>query len=168
MVNTEAPAKGKGEATKPAKQLKNCQCLSGTGKTCPEKTAKSFYRGHDAKMSSRVAQAIADGKMTPAEATKLIEGTGASELLVNKTLHSAKLRKEAKDRPPAEKKAKAAKPKDTASSTTPADKRLGTKQKVMHGERSFAGTVVRNASSDLKVRHRFQGKDCDHDLDEEA
>lgn len=158
---TEAPAKA-------AKAPHNCACLTGTGQTCPSMTLKAFAQGHDARMSSRVAQLIADGKLTEAAGLKLVADAGGSDLLVGKTKRSAALRQERKTKPAGEKPApakdKAA--KDTAKASEPTQPKapslVGTKVKARHNGKEVEAVVVRNASNDLVARHRVNGQNVDH------
>src|SRR5215831_13519578 len=69
-----------------------CRCLTGTDETCDRTTQKVFAQGHDARMSSRLAQAIAKGEMTKEQATAVLKEAGAGEQLISKTMHSADLR----------------------------------------------------------------------------
>jgi hypothetical protein len=147
-----------------------CACLTGTGKQCPDTTLKAFHQGHDARLASRVAQAIADSKMTEAAGLELVKKAGGSDLLIGKTKRSAQLR--------AEKAAGAAAgPKTTKAATKGGTKAtaeqaqamakaapsvLGTKLKVAHNGKAHDAVVVRNAAGDLVARHRINGKDVDH------
>src|SRR5580693_7880027 len=98
--------------TKPASnKLKQCACLTGTDQVCTATTRKVFAQGHDARMSSRLAQLVAsaDSPMTEADAVALIKKAGGGLALISKTTHSAKLRAQRAaggDKPKVEKKAK--------------------------------------------------------------
>ena len=163
---------------KPAKASKNhpCKCLNDTGRQCPDETTRAFARGHDARMSSRLAEAIASKQKTKAQVTKAIKEAGGSDLLVDKTLHSADLRIE-KDKAPAKAKAEkqaAAKGK-TAAKDNAADKQktaskspVGTNVKVQHDGKDVDAVVVRDAAGDLVARHRHQGKNHDHPYNAET
>jgi|HubBroStandDraft_2_1064218.scaffolds.fasta_scaffold01427_11 hypothetical protein len=145
-----------------------CACLTGTGETCPQTTLKAFAQGHDARMSSRIAQAIAAGSMTEEAGLKLVKDAGGSDLLIGKTKRSATLRNERASKPAADKAPKAdSGPKATkeqadAMAKAPAASVIGTKLKVKHGDKEYDAVVVRNASNDLVARHRIQGKNVDH------
>jgi hypothetical protein len=205
MANTHAQGATQTEATKPPK-FHPCKCLIGTRDKCPEETTKAFARGHDAKMSSRIAGLIAAGKMDVNKATTLIVEAGGSELLVSKTVHSAKLRTDkaaakdltAKERAAAkvesnkEKAAKAAKAKADRAAKSAAKEQadgedddgeddddefddededepavaVGTKGHVKDGDKTYAAVVIKNAADELVARHRVNGKNPDHDLDE--
>lgn len=168
--NQTAQGATEGKAEKAPKAPKQCACLTGTGKTCSATTGKSFAQGHDARMASRLAQLVAEDKMTPADAEKLVREAGGGDLLVSKTLHSAKLRKQGgkpKDRQP-KGEAKPSKSERDAAAAALAQggpQVLGTKVKVSHGKRNFDAVVVRNASTKTVARHRFTGKDCDHEIE---
>jgi hypothetical protein len=158
---TEAPAK--------TRTLHNCGCLTGTGQTCTGTTRKSFTQGHDARMASRLAQQVADGKMTMEAAEKLIREAGGGDLLVSKTKHSANLRKSGKDKASKPKASGKAKDKDAQAREEIAQalgnagpQVKGQQVKVFHGKRHFAAVVVANAADELVARHRFQSKNCDH------
>lgn len=145
-----------------------CACLTGTGKTCPDTTSKAFHQGHDARMASRLAQDVADGKMTVEAADKLIREAGGSDLLAGKMRHSAKLRQDKaaakaagpQAEPKAPKGLKAT--KEQAANVAKAPSLVGSKVKAAHGQRQLDAVIVRNASNDLVARHRLNGKDCDH------
>lgn len=150
-----------------------CACLAGTGKQCPDTTMKAFHQGHDARMSSRVAQDIADGKLTEAAGLKLVQDAGGSDLLIGKTKRSATLRKEkaagAAAGPKVGKSAAAksgpkASPDQAAAMAKASPAVLGTKLKVTHNGKAHDAVVVRNASGDLVARHRINGKDVDHQV----
>jgi hypothetical protein len=151
-----------------------CTCQMGTSNQCSGQTLKAFARGHDARMASRVAQEMADGKMTTDQAEKLIRRAGGGDLLVGKTMRSARLRQEAKTNPKTPRTPKAAKAPRTQTESA-ADKAVdgatttgqvtGKEVGVSHGARKFKAVVVRTAANDLMARHRFQGKDCDHELE---
>lgn len=171
-VMADAAAK----APQPSKNAPHpCGCLVGTDKTCDRMTQRAFAQGHDARLSSRLAQEIAAGSITENEAEELIRKVGGSDLLVGKTHHSARLRKTNAEKPPKERKAKVAKPKDDeddadAPVIEPSAPRakLNDKVKVVHkangpaGERTFDAVVVRNASQEIVARHRIRGENCDH------
>lgn len=163
-------------APQPSKNAPHpCGCLVGTAKTCDRMTQRAFAQGHDARLSSRLAQEIAAGEITEDEAEKLIRKVGGSDLLVGKTHHSARLRKTNAEKPPKERKAKVAKPKDDeddadAPVIEPSAPRakLNDKVKVTHqiagkDDRKFDAVVVRNASQVIVARHRIRGENCDHD-----
>lgn len=164
---------GKAAAEPTASKIKDCQCLAGTGKQCDGKTTKAFARGHDARMASRLAQAVAEGKTTEAAASKLIREAGGGELLVGKMVHSAALRTERKSAPPkANTSGRAAsKPTGTKASKAGSDESkvegnpMGKKVQVSHGKRKYDAVVIRDAGGELRARHRLQGKNCDHELD---
>lgn len=142
-----------------------CACLTGTGNTCSDQTTRAFARGHDARFSSRIAEAVAGGSLAEDKAEALIKEAGGSDLLVSKTLHSAKLRKEAKSG-----EGKPAKSTGKASNAKPAPPKsesiVGREVPVMHGAKTFKAVVVRTAAGDIRARHRYQGKDCDHELEQ--
>lgn len=91
-----------------AAKIVACRCLlgwtgtAGSGSTlamaenpgtvCERTTRKSFAQGHDARMSSRLAKEIAASETTGEVAAKLIQLAGGTDLLIEKTLRSAKLR----------------------------------------------------------------------------
>jgi len=95
---------------KTTKTPKMCQCKigasgqEGVGSSpefvdnprvaCDRTTSKSFAQGHDAALASRLAQEVADGITTIADAIELVKTAGGSAALVAKTQHSAKLRVE--------------------------------------------------------------------------
>lgn len=163
-------------APQPSKNAPHpCGCKVGTNETCERMTQRAFAQGHDAKLSSRLAQEVAEGKITAEKAEELIRKVGGSDLLVGKTQHSAKLRKSNADKPPKERKAKVAKPKDdedddNAPEIEPSAPRakLNDRVKVTHSvagkdDRTFEAVVVRNASQTIVARHRIRGENCDHD-----
>ncbi len=86
---------------------------------------------------------------------------GGGDLLVGKMLRSAELRKTGK----AEKAARPAKQEDEAAKPEAGKQVTGQEVPVKHGTRTFKAVVVRDAGGQLTARHRFQGKDCDHELD---
>jgi hypothetical protein len=116
MAKTSAQGATQDKAPKPPK-YHPCKCLLGTRDKCPEETTKAFARGHDAKMSSRLATLVATGKIDPARARALLVEAGGSDLLVSKTLHSAKLRTDK-----AAEKDKAAKVRAAAKGTVATEK----------------------------------------------
>lgn len=163
---------------KPAKASKYhpCKCLNDTGRQCPDETTRAFARGHDARMSSRLAEAIASKQKTKAQVAKIIKDAGGSDLLVDKTHHSADLRIE-KDKAPAKAKAekqaaskgKAAAKADAADKQKAASKSpVGTNLKVNHDGNEVDAVVVRDGAGDLVARHRHQGKNCDHPFNAET
>jgi len=153
-ANTPAPVASKNALT-------NCHCLTGTELTCPATTRKAFAQGHDARMSSRIATAIAEGAMTEQDGLKLIRQAGGGDLLVAKTKHSAALRKSKGTEPKAPKAPKAAKP---AIEVPAAPSIVGEKVQVFHGKRPFNSIVVKDAAGQLVARHRLNGKDCNHEV----
>jgi hypothetical protein len=199
MAKASAQSATQTEASKPPK-YHPCKCMVGTREKCPEETTRAFARGHDAKMSSRLAAQIATGKMEPAKATSLLKEAGGSDMLVSKTLHSAKLRTDKATEKAKAKAEKASKPKAEKPAAKPvaeapkdADEdeldededdvedddeddddevedvpalAVGTKGHVPDGDKTYTAVVVRNASGELVARHRLQGKNCDHSLDE--
>lgn len=79
----------------PASKLGNCRCGTlpgGREGGCTAQTKKSFAQGHDARMSSRIATAIAKGELTESAGTAAIRAAGGGEQLISKTLWSAALR----------------------------------------------------------------------------
>lgn len=80
--------------TTKASKVKPCACRIGTGTECERTTSKAFAQGHDAKLSSRLATDVAEGRMDLEEATGLVRKAGGSEALVSKMRHSARLRTE--------------------------------------------------------------------------
>lgn len=169
-MTTDAPQSAPESGAAKAPKYHPCKCMLGTGNQCTGETTKAFARGHDARMASRLAGLVADGKMPVEKAEKLVREAGGGDLLVSKMVHSAKLRQEAKAKPAKDKATPKAKApaKDKAADKAPANGSgniVGRELPVSHGERQFKGTVIRNASGDLKIRHRFQGKDCDHDME---
>lgn len=171
MATTKAPAEGQQNSKAAAPRAPHpCACLTGTGKQCSDTTLKAFHQGHDARLSSRVAQDIADGKITEEAGIKLIRDAGGSDLLISKTRHSAHLRQEKKAGAAAGPKTAASKggPKASAAQqaamTKAAPSVLGTKLKVTHGGKQVDAVVVRNASEELVARHRVQGRNVDHPI----
>jgi hypothetical protein len=168
-TETPAPAKAaKAEASAPAEK-KQCMCGLGTGKQCPALTLKSFAQGHDARMSGRVAQAVADFKIKPQQAEDLIRKAGGGDLLVGKMHRSAKLRIEqakAKKAAADEKAAaaKAPKPAAAAKATTTATA-TGKEVPVKCSGRTYKAEVVKDAAGKLVARHVVKGENCDHELD---
>lgn len=177
MARTPAAETAEGTtATAPASKTHPCKCLSGTGKQCPDVTTRAFARGHDARMASRLATAVANGNTTEAAAVKVIKDAGGSDLLAEKMKHSASLRKEknagkttsAKDK----KGETAGKPSDPETAKVePGESPLGKKVTVKHAGqggkpgKSYQAVIVRNASGDLVARHRISGADCDHEVE---
>lgn len=149
--------------TKKITTLHPCACLEGTGQVCPAVTRKAFAQDHDARMSSRLAQSVADKKMTMDQAEELLRKAGGSDLLIGKTKRSAQLRS---TKGTGEKKAtKATKANEAEQAIAKAAPTiLGQTAKVFHGKRRFDATVVRNASDEMVARHRFIGKNCDHEV----
>jgi len=151
--------------------LHKCGCLTGTGQECQAATRKSFAQGHDARMSSRVAQAIADEKMTEDDGLALVRNAGGGDLLVSKTKHSAALRKSKKsDKAARPAKSPSKKAEQEAAEIAAArgeggPQIKGKKVKVWHGKRRFDAIVVANAKEELVARHRFVGKNCDHKVE---
>ena len=166
--------------TKAPKTPKQCGCLTGTGQTCDRTTGKAFAQGHDARMASRLAQAVADpaNDMTVERATELITQAGGSDLLVGKMKHSAELRKTGKDKPAKERKPATDKAAEGAAelADTPEAKAMvsagnqlmGSKVKVNHGDKSYDAAVVKDASGQTVARHRLIGQNCDHTVDEDG
>jgi hypothetical protein len=153
-TTTKVPAK--------TRTAHNCGCLTGTGQTCTATTQRAFAQGHDARMAGRVAQMIADGKLTADEGEKLVREAGGGDLLVSKTRHSAKLRAERAAGPKTPKKAKATKEQAAAIAKVPSV--VGQAVEVFHGKRKFHAVVVRNAAEELVARHRLNSKNCDHQV----
>lgn len=172
-------AKAKGEDTKAATAEKAapvtrmCGCLTGTDQKCDRTTQKSFAQGHDARMSGRIATAIAKGEMTAEDGEKLIREAGGGDQLVSKCLHSADLRKKATEeggKPKAKKTAKGG-PKADATLAAKVDKApsvLGRKVQVFHGTEETEAVIVRDATATLVARHRVTGKNCDHEVEVEG
>lgn len=178
MARTPAAETAENTATTSTPKTHPCKCLEGTGKQCPDITTRAFARGHDARMASRLATAVANGQTTEAAAVKLIREAGGSELLAEKMKHSAQLRKEknsgaGKTTSSKDKKGETAgKSSDPeAAKTQPGTSPLGKKVTVKHaGEagkqgKSYQAVIVRNAAADLVARHRLSGKDCDHEVE---
>lgn len=160
------------EAAKPSK-YHPCACMTGTGQQCPEETTKKFYRGHDAKMSSRIAQGIVNGDYTLEKGLGHIEAAGGSELLVGKTKRSVQLRQEKRAGKENQSEGEATengKPTRRTRAQRTDDKaktQVGKEVKVHHDgppARDYKAVVVRNAAGELKARHRVKGQDCDHDV----
>lgn len=151
----------------PANRLKQCACLTGTDEVCKSTTRKAFAQGHDARMSSRLAQAVAAGGMTEADAVATLKEAGGGLALISKTTHSARLRA-ARAAGGGDKPVKAAKPKvadsPEAAIQAAGPTVMGTKVVVWHGKRKFDAVVVRNATEELVARHRLQSKSCDHEV----
>lgn len=177
-----APDKA-GKAATPAAP-KHCGCLTGTGKTCDRTTQKAFAQGHDARMASRLAQAVADpnDQMTIDKARELIQEAGGSDLLIGKMAHSAGLRKAKASGQSASKPAKSTSAKGEAKGQQHAraddaqaravasagSQLLGSKVKVKHGSKEYDAVVVRDASNQVVARHRLTGKNCDHSVTDEG
>jgi hypothetical protein len=185
MTTTDtAPAEGTTEtAGKPAtsanttKTPKQCGCLAGTGQTCDRTTGKAFAQGHDARMASRLAQAVSKGEMAVEDAAKLITDAGGSDLLVGKMKHSAELRKTNASKPKAAKKDKAAESEqapeqadtpEAKASASAGDQLLGTKVKVAHGDKTYDAVVLKNAAGTRVARHRLIGQNCDHSVTDDG
>lgn len=154
------------ETTTKTRTAHNCACLTGTGKTCSATTQRAFAQGHDARMAGRVAQEIADGKMTAEDGEKLIRQAGGGDLLVFKTKHSARLRADRKasgDKPKTPKGPRASADQAAAIAKTPSV--VGKETKVFHGKRNFNAVVVRNAQDQLVARHRLNSQNCDHEVE---
>ncbi len=175
-TNATAPA-AETQQTPATKVVKQCGCLHGTGKECDRTTQKAFAQGHDARMASRLAQAVADpeDEMTAEVATKLIQEAGGSDLLIGKMKHSAELRKNKASAPKAERKPKA--PKDAAEKSDTAEARavqspgnplLGIKVKVAHGEKEYDAVVLKDSHELVVARHRLIGNNCDHEVSAEG
>lgn len=186
MTTTPTAESGTTEvAGKPAtsasttKTPKQCGCLTGTGNTCDRTTQKAFAQGHDARMASRLAQAVSKDEMTAEAAEELIRQAGGSDLLIGKMKHSAELRKSSATRPRATKspkgetdKAPAPGPRaDTEEAKAVAsagDQLLGSQVKVSHGDKSYDAVIVKDASGQRVARHRLIGKNCDHEVAEDG
>lgn len=67
--------------------------------TCTAETKKSFAQGHDARMSARIATAIAEGRMTEDAGVDAIRAAGGGDQLVSKTKWSAALRAKKGNKP---------------------------------------------------------------------
>lgn len=136
-----------------------CRCLTGTGKQCSTATENSFGRGHDARMSSRLANEVAQGKTKKEEAEKHMRAAGGSDLLVGKMHRAA----ERLAQPKTERKAADKPAKGKAAKTEGGNpKNVVT---VKHGSREYKATVVTNAQQERVARHQMLGKNCDHDLE---
>jgi hypothetical protein len=151
--------------TPPAKTrtAHNCGCLTGTAQVCSATTQRAFAQGHDARMAGRIAQLVADGNMSREDGEKLIRQAGGGDLLVSKTLHSAKLRAEKGKEPKTPKGPKATKAQADAIVKVPSI--VGQPAEVFHGKRNFKAVVVRDAQETLVARHRLNGKDCNHEIE---
>lgn len=152
--------------------IHTCKCLHGTNEKCPAPTGKNFAQGHDARMASRLAQAVADGKMILDEALQLIREAGGSELLAGKMRHSANLRSriaQGDSRPKPERKPKVVAPDaDLARMERERQVRalaLGQSVQAWHGKRPFNAVTVENENKVLVARHRLNGCDCDHETE---
>ena len=166
---SEKPAAPTEPKAAPTNKLKQCACLTGTDAVCDKTTRKAFAQGHDARMSSRLAQAVADPEngMTEADAVTILKLAGGGMALISKTTHSARLRA-ARAAGGGDKPVKAAKPKvadsPEAAIQAAGPTVMGTKVVVWHGKRKFDAVVVRNATEELVARHRLQSKSCDHEV----
>lgn len=73
----------------------HCKCNTlpdGTIGACDRITSSSFAQGHDARLSSRVAKAIAAGTQTMDQGLAEVRELGGGDLLISKTRRSAELR----------------------------------------------------------------------------
>jgi hypothetical protein len=175
-TDTAAPAastQNKADKTPAAPKTKACGCLTGTGQVCDKQTQKAFAQGHDARMASRLAQAVAEGKSTLEDATKDIQEAGGSDLLIGKMKHSAELRKNKASQPKAPKTPREKAPKPEQAGTpegnavaSPGNGLLGTKAKVRHGEKEYDAVIVKNSADRMVARHRLIGNNCDHTVSE--
>lgn len=149
---------------------KLCGCLTGTGEQCLHPTQKVFAQGHDARMSSRLAKAVAAGAITADDAEALIRKAGGGDLLVSKTRHSADLRTRVGngDKPKVTKAKGVKAGDDLAAKVSSAPSVLGRQVEVFHGESKSTAVVVRDATTALVARHRVQGKNCDHEVEVET
>ena len=171
-MTTNAPAPAAETKQTPAtKVVKQCGCLVGTGKECDRTTQKAFAQGHDARLASRLAQAVAAGELTAEAAQKLIEQAGGSDLLIGKMKHSAELRKNKASAPRTPRAPKA--PKDAAekadtpearAAQSPGNPLLGTKVKVRHNEKEYDAVVLKDSHDRVIARHRLIGNNCDHEV----
>lgn len=179
MTTTDTAQSGTETAAPAASKTHPCACLTGTKHTCDRTTQKAFAQGHDARMASRLAEAVAKDETTVEAAEELIRKAGGSDLLVGKMKRSAELRKQAKDRPAkprATKKDKAEGEGEHVKATTEEAKAvasagnglLGSTVKVFHKEKEYDAAVVRNAAGDMIARHRLIGRNCDHEVDAEG
>ncbi len=78
-----------------ASKVRNCSCNtrpSGKEGQCDAQTKKSFAQGHDARMSSRVATAIATKQVTMEQGLEEIRKAGGGPALISKTQWSVALR----------------------------------------------------------------------------
>lgn len=103
---TAPPANKSETGDKAPSTLRNCKCATvKDGKTfargtCTAQTKKSFAQGHDARMSARVATAIATGEVTMEAGLAEVRNAGGGEQLVSKTQWSATLRAKKGNQPP--------------------------------------------------------------------
>lgn len=103
---TAPPAKKSVTGDKPpTATVRKCNCATvKDGKafvpgTCTAETKKSFAQGHDARMSARIATAIAKGTMTEDAGVAAIRAAGGGDQLVSKTKWSAALRAKKGNKP---------------------------------------------------------------------
>jgi len=173
MTTTDTAQSG----TQASKTVKQCGCLTGTGQTCDRTTQKAFAQGHDARMASRLAQAVADpqSELTADQAEALIREAGGSDLLVGKMRHSAELRRDSASRPrtPKTPKEKAPKPEadDSAEARAVASAGnglLGTRTQVTHKDKTYDAVVVKDAAGTTVARHRLIGQNCDHEVSDDG
>jgi hypothetical protein len=141
-----------------------CNCQTGLPVQCTARTRKSFAQGHDARMASRLATAVAEGAMDAEKAVELIRRAGGSELLIGKMVRSAQLRKNGQGQPKKAKAEKAEKAAEPEAAPTEPGPQVNQEVPVKHGARAFKAVVVRNASQQLVARHRLTGQNCDHDV----
>lgn len=177
-TDTAAPAAStepKADKTPATPKTKACGCLTGTGQVCDRQTQKAFAQGHDARMASRLAQAVAKGDTTVEDAVRDIQEAGGSDLLIGKMKHSAQLRKDKASAPKAERKPKADKPKGEQADTpeakaqqSPGNALLGSKVQVTHGEKTYDAVILKNAADQMVARHRLIGNNCDHEVSEDG
>lgn len=149
MTTTQAP---KAQQTRTG--YHSCSCEQG----CPARTQKTFAQGHDARMASRLASAVAGGELTADEAAKEIEAVGGGPALAAKMRKSAELRQGKRSKPAGATRQQAA---DTRIDEQRAQL-TGKVHYVVHGKKTYKAVVVRNAAGDLVARHRLLGRDCDH------
>lgn len=103
---TAPQAKKSETGDKAPSTLRNCKCATvKDGKafargTCTAQTKKSFAQGHDARMSARVATAIAKGEVSMEDGLAEVRKAGGGEQLVSKTQWSATLRAKKGNQPP--------------------------------------------------------------------
>lgn len=171
MTTETAPATG----GKQKNTTHKCLCRTGTTPACTEPTDGSFHRGHDARMSSRLANEVVQGKTEIKAAEEHMRKAGGGDLLVSKMTRAVARLNEAKNKPAKEKAPKPAKAPKTSPSTDDPDaagtaalaKAAGSKktEDVYHGKRKYQAVVIATAGGETILRHKFGGKDCDHDLD---